>query len=70
MVEGFGKIANDCTVDRHFDLVALVSGVLVDDGVRSATLAVDVFGNITSVGMASVAELTIGLPDLVWVGTC
>ena len=67
-MKGFGEVADDLTVDRDFDLTALVSGFLVDDGVRLTSFAVDVLGDISSIGMASVAELAVSLPHVVWIG--
>jgi hypothetical protein len=67
-VEGLGELADDCTVNWNFDFVAFIAIVLVDDRVWTATLGVDVFGYITSVGMTFVAKLSISFPDVVWVG--
>jgi hypothetical protein len=67
-VKGLGELADDCTVNRNFNFIALIARVLVDDRVGSTTLAVDVFRDITGIGMTFITKLSISLPDIVWVG--
>jgi hypothetical protein len=67
-VKRLGELADDCTVNRNFNFIALIARLLVDDRVGSTTLAIDVFRDITSISMTFVTKLSISLPDVVWVG--